>query len=262
MANGPVPYLPQYTTFSEGLTAAHEVGNFGTSLFGSFLRSTYQDVPINGILLNQTQFNGNTYTVSPKLSYLVSPPTRAFVQATFQRNAYDTGQFDSSTYAEVLGSEFEIRRLIRGNVFVGYRERYYDSAGIGSVGGITYGLNAAWFPAEVVTVKLSGRQDFADSAVLGTTSSISVVNVKTIQGEVDYEATERVILSAVAAYENDNYQSVSRIDNNIRIGANLKYLLRDGASLDFLYLYSTRQSTETGFSYDRQQVGLSLKLQY
>src|SRR5262249_1142732 len=164
IANGPIPYLPAYTEFKQTLSATREVGVLGASLSGTFQGSTYQDVLMNGVFFNQTQFNGNVYNVSPKVSYLISPPTRMYIQATYQRTAYDSSSsIDSSSFAGVLGTEFEVRRLIRGNVYAGYRDRIYDSSAIGTVSGVTYGLDVAWYPAEVLTVKLSGKQDFADS---------------------------------------------------------------------------------------------------
>jgi hypothetical protein len=262
IANGPVPYLPEYTLLSQTLSATREVGVLGASLSGTFQRSTYQDVFMNGVFFNQTQFNGNTYTVSPRVSYLISPPTRMYVQAAYQRNAYDGGGIDSNSYTGVFGTQFEFRRLIRGNVYAGYRDRAFDSSAIGTVGGFTYGLDVVWYPTEVLTAKLSGKQDFSDSAVPGATAAASVVNVKTLQGQLDYEARNNVILSAVAAYENDNYQGIARIDNIVRAGATARYMLNSSASIELLYLYSTRQSSQAGVSFDRQQVGLALRLQY
>jgi hypothetical protein len=262
IANGPVPYLPEYTQFRQTLSATREVGVLGASLSGAFQRSTYQDVLLNGVLLNQSQFNGNTYTVSPRVSYLISPPTRLYVQATYQRNAYDGGGINSNSYTGALGTQFEFRRLIRGNVYAGYTDWVYDSSAIGTVGGFTYGVDVAWYPTEVLTAKLSGKQYFSNSAAPGATTSASVVNTKTIQGQLDYEAGYQVILSAVAAYENDNYQSAARIDDIMKIGLTARYMLNSRASIDLLYLYSMRQSSQVGFNYDRQQVGLALKLQY
>ena len=262
IANGPVPFLPEYTQFQQTLSATREVGVLGASLAGGCRRSTYQDVLLNGVLLNQSQFNGNTYTVSPRVSYLISPPTRMYVQATYQRNAFDGGGINSNSYTGVLGSEFEFRRLIRGNVYAGFTDWVYDSSAIGTVGGFTYGVDVAWYPTEVLTAKLSGKQYFSNSAAPGATSSASVVNTKTIQGQLDYEAGYQVVLSAIAAYENDNYQSAARIDDIIKIGMTARYMLSSRASIDLLYLYTTRQSSQVGFNYDRQQVGLALKLQY
>ena len=262
IANGPVPYLPAYTQLSQTLSATRELGMLAASLSGSFRRSTFQNVVINGALLNQSQFNGNVYTVSPKLSYLISPPTWLYVQATYERTSYDVSSgLESSSFAAVLGSDFEIRRLLRGNVYAGYRDRIYDSSG-NSVSGFTYGLDVAWYPTEILTAKLSGRQDFSDSAFQGAGTSASVINVKTIQARLDYEATREIILSGVIGYENDSYQSTTRTDNNLRLGTAVKYMLGPHAALDLHYLYSMRRSTQADFNYDRQQVGLSIKLQY
>lgn len=262
IANGPVPSLPAYTQLSQTLSATREVGSLAASLSGSFQRSTFQNVLINGEFLNQTQFNGNVYTVSPKVSYLISPPSWLYLQATYQRTAFDTSGLDSSSFAGVLGADFEVRRLIRANIYAGYRNRIYDSSGSTNVGGFTYGLDVAWYPTEIMTVKLSGRQDFVDSAVPGAGTSSSVVNVRTIQAQLDYEAARQVIVSGVVAYENDNYQSATRTDDNVKLGVAAKYMLGPNAAIDLQYLYSMRRSSQAGFGYDRQQVGFAIKLQY
>lgn len=263
IANGPVPYLPAYTQLSQGLSATREVGTLAISIAGTFQRSTFQNVTIDHALLDQTQFDGNVYTVSPKISYLISPPTRVYAQGTYQRTAYDADKdLDSSSFVGVLGMELEVRRLIRGNVYAGYRSRLYDSSAIGTVSGFTYGLDLAWYPTEILTAKLSGRQDFVDSAFPAAGTSASVVNVKTLQGQLDYEAARAVIVSGVVAYENDNYQSTTRIDDNLRIGVTAKYGLGPNAAIELMYLYSIRRSSQVGVNYDRQQVGLAIKLQY
>jgi hypothetical protein len=262
VVNGPVPYLPEYTQFLQTLSATREVGALGASLSGSFRRSTYQDVFVNGALLNQSQFNGNTYSVSPRVSYVVSPPTRLYLQATYERSAYDSGNNDYTSYTGVLGSEFEFRRLVRGNVYGGFSNWAYDSSAMGAFRSFTYGVDVVWYPTEILTAKISGKQYFSNSAASTATTNASLVNTKALQGQLDYEVGYQVILSAVAAYQNDNYQSASRNDNIIKIGVTARYMVNSSASIDLLYLYTTRQSSQVGFSYDRHQVGLALKVQY
>jgi hypothetical protein len=262
IANGPVPYLPAYTQLLQTLSATREVGELAASLSGSFQRSTFQNILIDGALVNQAQLNGNVYTVSPKISYLISPPSWLYAQGIYQRNAFDNSGLDSSSFAAVLGADFEVRRLIRGNVYAGYRERTYDASGTNSVSGFTYGLDVVWYPTEILTAKLSGKQDFGDSAVPGAGTSASVVNVRTIQGQLDYEAAREVIVSGVVAYENDNYLSAARVDSNLKMGVAARYMFSPNAVIELQYLYTMRRSSQAGSNYDRQQVGLAIKLQY
>ncbi len=129
------------------------------------------------------------------------------MQAQLVRQAYDSASTSSSTtYAAVLGSAFEFRRLVRGNVYAGYRQRNYDVTAVGSYGAFTYGVDAAWFPTELMTVKVSGKQDFSDAAGQGA-GGISVVNTRTVQGQVDYEVLRQMILSGTVAYASNSYQS-------------------------------------------------------
>jgi polysaccharide biosynthesis protein VpsM len=265
--NGPVPSLPSYTTFVETLTGVHRPGVVGAALSGSFARSDYQNTFVNGAFLNNSQFNGDTYTVSPKVSYLVAPPTDIFLQFTYARQAYDIGINDSSTYTPVIGSSFEFRRLFRGNAYVGYKNRSYDANGAYSA--FTYGVNAAWYPTESMAVKISGLQDFRDTTVLTGTGGIgtvngpiSIVNVRTATAQVDYEFLPQLLGTVGISYENDNYLNSPQIDNIIQAGASLTYFINRNANLGFQYLYSNRSSTQVGYSYDRQLAQVALRVQY
>jgi hypothetical protein len=265
--NAAIPSLPTYTTFQQTLSATHRPGVVGATLAGTFLRSDYQNTLVNGIFLNQAQFNGNTYIVSPKVSYLVAPPTDVFLQLVYQRQAYDNGINDSNTYAPVIGSDFEFRRLFRGNAFVGYRTRSYDSSS--TVSAFTYGVSAAWYPTELMTVKISGLQDFRDTPAFtgattngGIANGIATVNARTAVGEIDYEFTPQLVGTAGVSYENDTYQNITQTDNILQVGGGLTYLINRNANLGFQYLYTNRSSTQAGFSFERHLAQVALRLQY
>jgi hypothetical protein len=256
--NGAVSFLPSYTTFGQNLSVTHRPGVVGATLAAGYTRADYQNIFVNGFFLNQTQFNGNTYVVSPKVSYLVSPPTDVFLQLTYARQAYDNGANDSTTYAPVIGSDFEIRRLFRGNAFVGYRTRTYDAGSTFSA--FTYGVNAVWYPTELMTVKISGLQDFRDTPVLA--NSVSTVNARTAIAEIDYEFLPQLVGAAGLSYENDTYQNTSQVDNIYQVGGSLTYLINRNANLGFQYLYSNRSSTNVTYGYERHLAQIALRLQY
>ena len=102
-----------------------------------FRAHDYQNVVVNGVLLNQTHSNGNAFSISSKLNYLVAPPTSLYIQGDYVRRNYDNGVDNSGTGAIVLGSKFEIRRLFQVMLMRASRYRNYYLSTIGSVGGFT-----------------------------------------------------------------------------------------------------------------------------
>ena len=213
-------------------------------------------------MVNQTQLNGNTYQLGPKFGYDIAPSLRPYVQGLYTRYAYDNGVFDGNEYSLVAGTDFIPRRLFRGTAFVGYKERDYDSAGIPGASGITYGINLTWFATETLTVNALGAQNFYDSTATSVTGVHSTVNARSAALGADFEALRNLILSGVAGYENDDYLSTTRTDDIYSAGVGARYLLNRNWAVLAQYQYSNRQSTASGFSYDRQLISVALKFSY
>jgi hypothetical protein len=142
---------------------------------------------------------------------------------------------------------------------------------------LTYGLNLAWYPTELLTVTLTGSQDYYDSiitrnainssnlqnfslAALGGTPVIT--DIKTVQAQADYSVTDRIVLSGVVSYAASDYPTTAREDDLLTAGASLLYIMGSNLVASAQYRYTTRTSTTPGFGFDRDQFGVALKLQY
>jgi len=261
-ANGTLTRLPVHHLIGEQVSVIRDIGRWGLGLGGGYRRETFENITINGVTFEQSQLNSNVFDVSPKVTYDLTPLLRGVVRGEYRHETDAAGILNSSTYTVVTGVDFEFRRLFRGTATVGYREHVHDSSAFGSVGSITYGLDLAWYPSEIVTVTLTGNQDFSDTILTGARGTPAVTDVKTVQAQVDCEVLRQVVLSGIVSYENDDYQSTTRRDDATSAGANLVYTINRYWIASTQYRYVTRKSTQPGFSYDRHQAGVVFKLQF
>jgi hypothetical protein len=262
VANTTLTHLPLYESGGEQLSVIRDIGRWAVGLGGGYRRDKYENITINGVTFQQSQLDANVFNVTPKLTYNITPLLRGVVQAEYLHDNYASGILNSNTYVVTTGVDFEFRRLFRGTAVIGYRDHVYDTSGLGSVSGLTYGLDLAWYPSEIVTVTVTGKQDFSDSILTNAGGAPATSDLKTVQVQVDCEVLRQVILSGVASYENDNYTGTARRDDIISTGANLSYLINRYWIANTQYRYLTRNSTQLGFSYDRHQIGVALKLQF
>jgi hypothetical protein len=260
--NTTISQLPEYSILSEQVSLTRRVDRLTMSIGGGYQREDYQNVVVGGVLVKESDLNANAYSTTTRIAYSITPLTRIYTEGEYLRRDYDNGVLNSNTYTAVFGTDFEFRRLTRGTVFAGVRERQYDSTLIGSLAAPTFGINLQWFPTELLTFTADGRQDFADTPITTPTGGSAVVNIKTLQLEGDYEILRQLIGTAVAGLETDNYSFTGRDDTTLSFGLSLTYLLNRNFRLVGQYRFTDRQSNEAGFSYLRDEIGIGLRAQY
>jgi hypothetical protein len=258
--NGTVLSLPAHTNYGQQAAVTSDFGRFVLIVTGGIQRDEYEDVVVNGVVFQQSQLNATTVDLSPKIAYDITPLLRGFVLADVRHQNDANGLFNATTYALSGGVDFEFRRLFRGTTSFGYRVHDYDTSGAGSVSGLTYGIDLAWFPTELLTVSISGKQDFSDTILVGTGGRPATNDVKTIKLGADYEVLRQVILSGGLSYESDDFSSTTRHDDVLLLSLGSTYSINRNVALTARYNYLTRSSSQSGFGYDDHQVALALKL--
>jgi hypothetical protein len=258
--NAAVSHLPATQSYEEELSAIRDVNRWGLGLTGGYIRSDFEDVTVGGVTLAQSQMNSNVFRLAPRVSYDVTPLLRGIVQGEYSHEADAEGSLNASTYTATTGLDFELRRLLRGTVTVGYTEHLFDQSQFGGDSGPTYGLSLAWYPSERLTVSATGKQDFTSTIISGVGGTPAVANVMTAQLQVDYDLSQEFVVSGIASYEADTFQSTSRSDMIPSAGVNLLYLINRNWIASAQGRLMRRDSTQAGFSYERVQFGLGLKL--
>ena len=130
------------------------------------------------------------------VNYRLSPP-----ETLLQRDSKGCGFY--------VGSSFELTRLLRGDVRVGYIRQNFDRPGVRSISGLGLKGSLTYFPTGLTTVTLRGERSVQDTGVPGTTGYIHTGG----QVQVDHELRRYIILTAQGGYFRDNYRGQPRIEH-------------------------------------------------
>jgi len=148
------------------------------------------------------------YVLTGRADYAVSPDTAVFVQlAGNDRNyrlsatpsvlaAYPGFQNrDSNGLEALVGANFELSALVRGEIGVGYLNQSYDNKNFKDISGLGARAQVEWFPTQLTTVTVTGSRTIEDAGIIGASGYLSAnAGVK-----VDHELLRNVILAGASA---------------------------------------------------------------
>ena len=185
-------------------------------------------------------------SLAGRLDYALTPDEAVFAKLTYTNSDYQHGTMNSSAlndkrnsndYNALVGGNFDITGVARGEVGVGYVDRKYQSIYFKEVSGLSVAAKVEYFPTQLLTLTLVAQRQVNDSSF--STSGGYFQN--TVSGEADYELRRNIILSGAAGYERDQFPGLSRNDNvwngqlqgryfltrEVGLGAKLSYVKRD-----------------------------------
>ncbi|MCJ8141378.1 outer membrane beta-barrel protein [Ancylobacter sp. A5.8] len=221
---------------------------------------------VDGVPSNQQYRDGQTYTVSGRVGYEISPLTSLFVGGGNSWYNMEDSDYNATQWNVVGGVVFEPSRLMRGEAYIGYGEWTSDNGDLSRVPNVNYGLDLAWFVSPLLTVTFSGAQEvltsnynylgFDGSAVLNSTFGV----------RADYELRRSIILSGWFNYENQNYEDFARDDDQYVYGAQVRYVMNRYAEWKLNYSYTDFDTNFNGIngaeSYTRNVILGTLTLTY
>lgn len=210
-------------------------------------------------------------TATLRADYAVSPDTALFVQVAGNRRAYrlenppptafpDFVDRDSQGVEALVGANFEISNLARGEVGFGYLRQTFDRPDFAPIKGLGARGQIEWFPTQLMTVTVNGARTVEDAGVIGSSGYVS----SNVGLQVDYELLRNLILSGQLGYGEDDYKGVSRLDKRTSAGLSATYLLNRHTGVTVAY---TRQEQDShgsagGEDFKVNKIGATLTLQY
>lgn len=257
-ASEPTPFLRMEAKLSINKTFNRLTSSFGAS----YVELDYDDVSaLNGGIIDQDNRDGEILTIVNRNSYEFSPGYRAFVFGE-----YNTRDFvgnpglnrDSEGYRVLGGVEFEVSRLLTGEIGLGYLSQNYSEADFEDINGFTYRSGITWHPTTLMTIKINGERSVAETVVVGASGRLDTTAGVTI----DYELLRNLIVSPNFNYQFSDFKGVTRDDTNINGGINIDYLLGRQFHFGMTYNYLERESSAPDLDYERQKVGAHVKAQF
>lgn len=218
----------------------------------------------NNAVVEEDDRDRNISTLNGRVDYSVSPDTSVFLSATGNWRDYDLAppavpvNRNSDGYEALIGINFDVTRLLRGDFGIGYMEQNYDAAAVSNDAGIAWRAQLEWFPTEVLTVTGQSQRAIGDSGVAGTPSFVGTQTSLT----ADFELRRNVIVTAQGAVYKEEYKGFSRTDDRWSASIGATYQLNRVAGLNASYQHWDYESTGLfpGRSYDSNDFMIGLRL--
>ncbi|MBV8420442.1 MAG: outer membrane beta-barrel protein, partial [Hyphomicrobiales bacterium] len=185
----------------------------------------------------------------------------------------------STGYRTDIGLQILPRRILSGEIYAGYLSQIYNVSSSGSIGpggrappvtrspgsssisGFDAGGRLVYNVTRLTTATFTGLRTVIPSNPTINNTGTSYL-ATTAAANVDHELLRNLLLNASAGYEIDNYLGISRTDNILSVGADLKYLLNRNLFLGGSYAYQKRNSTAAGGSYTQNILMVRLGAQF
>jgi hypothetical protein len=230
-----------------------------------FSRNEYTNEVTPSGPISLAYLNSDIDTGNVRAEYALNPEISVYVNGQYNNRSYDVGppeytlNRNSSGYEITTGASFDITRLIRGQVAVGYLQQDYQSSAFHTVSGPAINANVEYFLSGLTTITVHAQR-----AVIDAVDPQAVSFLQTSGGlTVDHELLRNVILSARVSYETDDFTGVQRNDTRPSFSLEGTYLLNRYANIhlgySFLDLASTGSSRVN--DYNVNVISLSLVLQ-
>lgn len=257
----------EYDQASAYLSAVRAMGRIRVSGRADVSSFEYEDGrTADGNLIDQSARDRTAFSLAGRIDYAISPATAVFGQISGNERDYDsqgtstTPARDSSGYEALVGVNFELGAVSRGEVAAGYISQSYDDAAYSDIDGFGGRAQLEWFPTELTTITASASRTIQDSGIIGSAGYLS----SEIGGRVDHELLRNVVVSGRVSYSEDAYNAVDRDDQRLNASLAATYLINRyyGVTTTLSYLDQSSDGALAGPSYDVTRLFVSLVGQF
>ena len=257
----------QYDAFDAGLSSTQVLNRLKFQEGVSFVSTSYDNTTdFSGAPLDLSYLDSDTTNLTLRADYAYSPEVALFVSGVANNRNYGNKTLansldrSSNGYEVDLGADFDVSRLVRGQIQVGYLSQSYNSPLFHDVGGAAVHARVEYFPSGLTTVILSANRSVVD-AVDPTAISILQTNGSV---EVDHELLRNVILRGRLGYETDVFKGENRTDRrpSATLGANYLFNRHISASLTYNFIKADSSGAARVQSYTVNLVSLALTYKF
>ncbi len=196
-----------------------------------------------------------------RVSYNFSPGYSVFGDLRYtSRNSNGTAATNRSSdgFRALGGVEFELGRLLRGEVGVGYNFVDYNNSVFGQHSALSFIAALVWNPTPLMTFNFDAQQRFEDTTIPGLSGSDqSYFNLS-----LDYEVLRRLIVSPHLRFVYDSFNGSSVKGYTLGAGLRAEYELNRYLGVGVDYLYTDRDFNGLALDFERHQAGLFLKARF
>lgn len=252
--------ITEFLRFGGGVRFSQAFNRINVAATGRVLREDFDDAGT----INNDDRDEVTYDALLRGGYLISPRVNAFVEGRYTIESRDDDvddagfDRDSNGYEARLGTAVDFTGLLFGEAFVGYREEQFDDERLDDVNGFSFGVDLTYNITRLTTLQLSGEGDIESTTIAGANGNFN----RQIELSVDHELLRNLIVSGLIGFEQDDFESLDRVDDRINVGAGVTYLINRNFAVEGDYEFTDRSSDDPTVEFTRNvvRVGLTAKL--
>lgn len=208
-----------------------------------------------GVVIEQDDRDHDETSVTARAEYAISPRIALVGEASVNERDYDltfpqvpwNRNSEGRTY--LAGANFDITRLVRGEVAFGYFEQTWDDNTVPKQEGTAVRANVDWFPTELTTVNFFVQRRNEDS---GQAFAVSYLQ-ESASIRVDHELRRNVVVTADLDSERRDYTGIAREDDVMGATLSLRYAMNRRVVVGAGYRYEQQDSTGLNADRDYEQ---------
>ena len=225
----------------------------------------YEDVPLRSGGTADQDFRDRDETVGTlRAAYAVERDWAVFAEARLIDRSYDNNSAagetetpftrDSQGTVFLVGTDFELPVLLRGEFAVGYQSFEYDDARFNDVDGLSVDGRLEWFVTQLTTLTANANRSVIDPGLFGEAGATET----RVGLRADHELLRNLILFGQIGVANYDFENTDRSDDRFDLGAGLTYKLNKRAWVETAYRFVSQDSDVQDFTDNRLTVTLKL----
>ncbi len=253
-----------YTSAGAKVSASKEFNRLKLGGGLGVVKLDYEDgVTSTGVVVDQDNRDRTTTIGNIRADYAVSPAAALLAEAVFNKRNYRLAppaastQRDSDGYELLVGANFDLSNLARGEVRVGYTSQDYKA--FADQSGLALHGQVEWFPTQLTTVTATASRSPEEGTANGSPGYFS----NSFGVRVDHELLRNVLLYGQLGYQKDKYKSIDRDDGRTSAGFGATYFMNRmvGVRAGYIYLKQNSSGVAGGPDYSVNRFNLSLVFQ-
>jgi hypothetical protein len=257
--------LPLYTSFGGTAGVGQKFNRLDLSVKGTVDRTVYENSQLtNGMTASNFDRHYNQYGGVARAGYEIGPGITPFVEVGADTRVHDypvdSSGFrrDSNGWTAMVGSTFELSRLLTGEIAVGYTQRVYDDVRLQDLKGFIGKGSLTWAATALTSVKLTASSTVGES----DQAFVSGVLYRDVGLQVDHSFRRWLIGFVKGGFGNDEYVGSGRNDNRYYFGAGLTYKLNRFVQIKGEARHEWLDSSQWVNNYAANVFLLGLRVQY
>ena len=269
------PFAVQYELTSGYLAGVKTFNRLKLSARGDWSQYNYLNVTGN---FPQNDRDRDQWLATARADYALSPDTAVFLEVAGNWRRYRLSASpiengvpiypgfvnrDSEGVTALVGANFDLAALVRGEVGVGYMEQSFKDPAMSDYGGLGARAEVSWFPTQLTTLTVTGSRSVEDATMARASTYLST----NLRLRVDHELLRNLVISGAATYGDDDYRGIDRRDKRYGAGIAANYLMNRNVGLNLAYNFYKKEAdgADPSVAFGNatvNRVGLTLTLQY